>query len=494
MPDTKFDAERPDAIAQTAPGGGDWLVAAIMRQMPASIVVLGAPDGHVLMHSDLAASTYGERLDAIRTWRDVAGLGISHPDGRPYEAEDYPVVRALLHGESFLGEPFCRREPDGRLRWSETWTAPVRDADGRIVAAVGSAVDVTARRETELALAASEERFRALSESLPQLVWTTRPDGQCDYLSPQWQAYTGAPAERHLADGWLDALHPDDRERASAAFRACMDNLDAYDIEYRLRRHDGVYRWFKARAAPVRDASGRIARWFGTTTDIHDLKSAETALRDTETQLRAALEAREILVREADHRIRNSLQLVGSLIGLQRGKLVDPEAIQALDDAAARVRAVGEAHRALEQSSNLQTMAFGRLLHSLCRFGSALNPMVAFGCDADEAMELDAERAIPVGLIVSELLTNVAKYAFPPGEAGEARVRAAIDNALVTVSVSDSGSGYSDARLDKPSLGTTVIRALARQIGATLDIVSAPGDGTTATLTLTLHPRAGDAG
>ncbi len=111
---------------------------------------------------------------------------------------------------------------------------------------------------------------------MPNLVWTDLPDGQCDWLSSQWGQYTGIPEQELLGLNWLDrVLHPDDRERTLASWQAaCADQAD-YDLEYRIRRHDGEYRWFKTRGVPIRDEQGKIIYWFGTCTDIEDVKRSE---------------------------------------------------------------------------------------------------------------------------------------------------------------------------------------------------------------------------
>jgi two-component system, cell cycle sensor histidine kinase and response regulator CckA len=119
------------------------------------------------------------------------------------------------------------------------------------------------------------ELARSLMEALPLLVWTCTTDGACDYLSRQWLEFTGVPASEQLGTGWLNALHPNDRDRASAAWYNAVRGQGGYDLEYRLRRHDGLYRWFKTRGVAQMAPDGAIAGWIGTCTDIEDQKNAE---------------------------------------------------------------------------------------------------------------------------------------------------------------------------------------------------------------------------
>ncbi|QJR37354.1 PAS domain-containing sensor histidine kinase [Gemmatimonas groenlandica] len=120
--------------------------------------------------------------------------------------------------------------------------------------------------------------FRALTESMPQLVWSCRGDGPCDYLGPQWVAYTGIPESEQLGSAWLEQIHPDDRVATAAGWASAVDRKEPADLDFRIRRHDGVYRWFKTRATPDVAPDGTILRWYGTNTDVQELRDSETAL------------------------------------------------------------------------------------------------------------------------------------------------------------------------------------------------------------------------
>ena len=204
-----------------------------------------------------------------------------------------------------------------------------------------------------------------------------------------------------------------------------------------------------------------------------------------DTALRQALAARELLLREADHRIKNSLQLVASLLSIQRGRLSNQEAVAALEGAIARVHAVAETHRALNESTDLRRVAFDRILRDLCGHSAEFNPNVKVTCHAAGTLELDAERAMPLGMIVSEALTNAVRHAYPGGQSGEVSARASERGGFLVVEIADGGVGYSpDAQPAGTRLGTTIIRSLSRQIGAELQINSEPGRGTTMTVSL----------
>jgi PAS domain S-box-containing protein len=162
------------------------------------------------------------------------------------------------------------------------------------------------RRRTEEALRESEQRWRSLTESLPQLVWGARPDGACDYFSAQWTIYTGVKESDLLGWRWMDALHPDDREPTRQFWMESVAGRRPYDVEYRVRRGDGTYGWFKTRGTPIRDDDGRIVEWFGTCTDITDRKRAEQELRDREVELRQARDLLEIKIMERTKKLRQT--------------------------------------------------------------------------------------------------------------------------------------------------------------------------------------------
>ena len=156
---------------------------------------------------------------------------------------------------------------------------PLWDDTGTPYAVLGVSTDMTDRKRMESALVESRRHYQALAESLPHLVWTCRADGYCDYLSHQWTDYTGRPVEEQLGNGWADVIHPDDRERVAQEWGLAVARGDTYDEEFRLRRHDGTYRWFRTRGVPLRDASGTLVKWFGSNTDVEEYKGSEQRLR-----------------------------------------------------------------------------------------------------------------------------------------------------------------------------------------------------------------------
>ena len=162
--------------------------------------------------------------------------------------------------------------------------------------------------DKEVALRQSEKRWKQLAEAMPQLVWSCTPDGMCDYLSPQWVRYTGISEERQLGYGWMKQVHPDDREPLTAAWDNAVRSSGVFDVEFRIRSYDGAYRWFKTRAVPVRDDAGRIFKWYGSNTDINDLRESQEDLNRAQAvahtgSWRLNIQRNELLWSEENHRI-----------------------------------------------------------------------------------------------------------------------------------------------------------------------------------------------
>jgi PAS domain S-box-containing protein len=145
------------------------------------------------------------------------------------------------------------------------------------------------RERAQAALHESELAFRTLAESVPQLVWICNSDGMNVYFNQRWAEYTGLTLEEGYGGGWNEPFHPDDRQPAWQAWKHAVESGDTYRIESRLRREDGSYRWFLIRGVPTRDATGQIVKWFGTCTDIDDLKRAVHEVRSAKERLAMAM-------------------------------------------------------------------------------------------------------------------------------------------------------------------------------------------------------------
>lgn len=200
------------------------------------------------------------------------------------------VNACMRHGTSFDDE-FDFRRPDGALLHLRVAGQPRMNEAGEIVLVEGALQDITEFRQTEKSLAESRRHFRELANAMPHIVWTARPNGELDFVSQGLVTYAGAEDEEDARLRALEFVHPDDRPDVIRNWRAAVTSGNPYYSEYRVRRHDGEYRWHLVFATAARDENGNVARWFGSTTDIHDRRCAEEELSTVAQRLTNTLES-----------------------------------------------------------------------------------------------------------------------------------------------------------------------------------------------------------
>ncbi|MCU6454626.1 PAS domain-containing protein [Sphingomonas sp. A2-49] len=254
-----------------------------------------------------------------------------------------------------------------------------------------------AERDTRRRLSDSEDRFRTLADTMPQMVWSTLPDGYHDYYNARWYEFTGTPQGSTDGEGWNDVFHPEDQARAWEVWRRSLTTGEPYQIEYRLRHFDGTYRWVLGRALPIRDTAGQITRWFGTCTDIHEQK--------------LALHEREVISQELSHRIKNIFSVISGLISFAARSR--PDFAPVASDLRQRITALGRAHdfvrphsptsRPSAQQDSLQGL-LGELFEPYRR--SDRQPITIAG----DEIAIDDRSATPLALLFHELATNATKY------------------------------------------------------------------------------------
>lgn len=462
-----------------------------------------------------------------------------HPDDLDQLLATY--AQGFEHRQTLRIE-YRLRDAHGQHRWLDEVASPCFDADGVFTGYIGSCVDVTERRTAEQALRSGEARVRALVDSLPQLLWSNRVDGFCDYLSPQWVAYTGVPAERHRGDGWLDVVHPDDRDRIQAAWAAAIANEADFDVEYRIRRHDGVWRWFSGRASPVLEEDGSVRRWFGSSSDITEIVEARSdlqaavALRTRELEESLEERARTEAALAQAHRLETIGRLTGgvahdfnNLLTVIIGGLdmilkrpADTERVNRLAEAALSAGRRGE-------RLTRQLLAFARQQElkpeviNLTRLIAQAEPLVMRAVGAGVEMRLDLDPGLGAARLdpaqfEAALLNLVVNASDAVGDQGRVtisarrrdlragEVRGVAAGSYVAIAVSDTGPGMSPEvahRAFEPffttkeigkgtGLGLAQVYGFITQAGGAATLDSPPGEGATVTLYVPVTEAATD--
>lgn len=299
---TKRDEILGRGLFEVFPDNPDDENATGVRNVHASLVRVlqkRAPDVMAVQKYDIRRPVGKGGAFEERYWSPV-NSPVLNPDG---------TVRLIIHRVEDVTEFLLLKRIEaehGQLAEAERIRADNMEAEvflrRRELAEIKQLTDEN-KRVVE-ALRSSAAEFRQVADSMPQLVWVTRPDGYHEWYNQRWYEYTGTTADQAKGAGWNCFFHPDDQERAWAIWRRSLETGEPYEIEYRCKRHDGVYRWFLGRALPIHDQSGQIVRWFGTCTDIHDQKQAENERRHSEALLQLVIDKVPGLVAYLDREAR----------------------------------------------------------------------------------------------------------------------------------------------------------------------------------------------
>ena len=459
---------------------------------------IGASVGSCGTAAFTKSAVYVEDIAVDPLWKDYKHLALEHGLRACWSTPILGANRQVLGTFAmYYREPGMPTERHLRIVDLATYTATI----------------AISRHAHEQALRDSESRFRQLAESLPQLVWTCGPDGHCDYMSQQWVDFTGRPVGEQLGFGWADQVHPDDRESMLQAWRASLATGTPFRTEFRIRRHDNVYRWFDTRAVPLRDARGAILKWVGSNTDVDERKRFE------ETRLRSQkLESLGTLAGGIAHDFNNMLLVIQGNAQLAQDLLpkTDPVQEHLIEIGQAGDRATDLVRRILSfsrpQKARHKVIEIGPVLEEALRLTRAALPaMVEIRTRLALQVPPVSADATQIHQVVVNLVTNAAhaigtrsggliEIDLATVEIGPAEATGALaklpHGQYARLTVRDNGCGISAENLDrifdpffttKPvgqgtGLGLSIVHGIMHSSGGTVTVQSEIGRGTTFSL------------
>ncbi|PYK93417.1 MAG: hypothetical protein DME36_09570 [Verrucomicrobia bacterium] len=413
-------------------------------------------------------------------WLDYTGLTLEEEieePTRPVHPQDLPRVMEKWLADMAAGQPsedeMRLQRADGEYRWFLVRTAPLRDEQRNLFKWYGIAIDIEDRKR-------AESESRTLLDAIPQQIWSGPPDGTLDYCNERWRSYIGLGLEELQGDGWQRMLHPGDRERVLNAWHESVTKGTLYEQEERHRSADGAYRWFLARGVPLRNADGRIVRWYGTNTDIEDRKQAEEELRRLSGQLlRLQDEERRNIARELHDSMGQDLVALATMLGQLRSSM--PVAERKLRRLLSKCRDLAD--KCIGEVRTLSYLLHPPMLEQ-AGLGDAIRGYVK-GFTQRSGIHVELELSPCVGRmpqdvelalfrIVQEALTNIHRHS------GSQQAKIRIHrNSNLTLEISDLGRGPSpsvprgkgDTRFEF-GVGIRSMQERMKLIGGRLEVVS----------------------
>ncbi len=345
------------------------------------------------------------------------------------------------------------------------------------------------RHRAAAALATSEERFQLAVNGAAAGLWDWNIQTDVMYCAPRFKEIMGYEYHElpNESQAHHDAIHPNDLGLVTASLEAHLLHKSPYDVEYRVRTRSGDYRWIESRGQALWNDSGKPYRMVGWIMDITERKCAEETLRELNTslerravELHESVEEKEVMLREIHHRVKNNLQIISSLLSLQSGYIRDQQVLVQFQESQGRIRSMALIHETLYQSERLTKVDLADYMQSL---GKIL--MRSYAANANVKLEsrlqsvlVSIDTAVPLGLMLNELVTNALKYAFPGGRPGQLLLELSKDvEGQITLRVQDDGVGLPpDFQLEQAStLGLRLVRMFAKQLRAQVTLRSEPG-------------------
>ncbi|MBK8394157.1 MAG: PAS domain S-box protein [Leptospiraceae bacterium] len=348
--------------------------------------------------------------------------------------------------------------------WYTNRIAPIRNnLTNEIEALVGTAIEITEKKLAEYKVLESEERFRTMADNAPVMIWISGRDSLCNFFNKPWLDFTGRKMEEEIGLGWTEYLHPEDINSCMTTYSTAFQNRESFEIEYRLKRYDGEYRWILDRGIPLIISSGEFTGFIGSCIDI-------TTRKQFENKIQSSLEEKEVLLKEIHHRVKNNLQIISSLLSLQSNQLDDPNIIEIFQKNIGRVKSIALIHDMLNLSPNQSKINFKEYLKLIGNYLLMLHENKSQEISLlinSKDIFISINIAIYIGLIVNELVSNSLKYAFPANKNGVIQIEILSESEKkLSLKVSDDGVGLpEEIEIDNvKSLGLKLVNTLTKQM------------------------------
>ncbi|MCB8840204.1 sensor histidine kinase [Aurantimonas sp. VKM B-3413] len=445
-------------------------------------IFAGLPQAYLVLDADLtivaASDLYLKTTD--RTRADIVGRHIleAFPEN-PEEAgavEQGPLEVSLrhvlatgkTHEMNVIQYDIPRPTEEGGGFQKRYWTpihTPILNEDGAVRYIVQTPMDVT---ESVLKEREADARLRIAMHAGSLGSWEYEPETDIWRRNAVVDEMFGfAPGEGGpVAAPFFARMHPDDLPRVREIVEAAIDSPDRTSLrfDYRVIRPDGYIRHLASRGEVLRTSKGQ-SRLIGVAMDVTADKMREEALEEALSLQKSLLEQKDLLLAEVNHRVKNSLQLVVSTLSLQSRRVEDAVTKMAFEQAISRVRAITSVHERLYRSDDPLVVDMQDYLDGLCRDLADTSDLKEQVRTEVEPIRLRTEKAIPIALIVNELVTNALKYAYPEGTAGPIVLTLKeVPDGMLELCVADEGVGF-DGQAIKPGLGSRLVRTMAAQLG-----------------------------
>lgn len=392
------------------------------------------------------------------------------------------------------------------------------DALSTLTGAAIHRLEVEAERDALLGeLRDSEQRYRQMTELIPHIVWTADPDGRVDYYNRRWTDYTGLRVTDAVRGEWPDCLHPDDSDRTAAAWAQAVNTGCAYEIEHRIRRSDGGWRWMLSRGWPMYDRHGRIVKWFGTATDIDAEKQVQLALGAARDAAERANRSKTRFLAAASHDLRQPLNAISLLLGTLRGRTAEPEARDIIRQIEGSLDGMIDLFETLLDLSKLESGVVELDIRPVClstmlsRIAQDFSPQTrakGLRLRIRSSGAFCLTDATLLERIVRNLVANAVRYTDRGGILIAVRHR----GGGLRLDVIDSGRGIPDERLEEiflefqqlqnearersggHGLGLAIVRRAAQSLGHRIEVRSRLGHGSRFSVELPLSSAPAAAG